>query len=81
VWVLDEVTSPCIDAGDPAADYSNEPAPNGGRINIGAYGGTAYASMSDWPIERELNYDQVVDFDDLLLLIERWLNTVDWTAQ
>ena len=45
-WVTDGVTSPCIDAGDPAAAYSNEPEPNGGRINMGAYGNTAYASKS-----------------------------------
>jgi hypothetical protein len=47
VWVLDKVTSPCIDAGDPKSDYSGEPKPNGERINLGAYGGTAYASMSE----------------------------------
>ncbi len=47
VWVLDKVTSPCINAGDPKADYSKEPKPNGGRINLGAYGGTAYASLSE----------------------------------
>ena len=47
VWVLDRVTSPCINAGDPQADYSNEPKPNGGRVNLGAYGGTAYASLSE----------------------------------
>jgi len=45
-WVEDSVTSPCIDAGDPASDYSQEPLPNGGRINMGAYGGTAEASKS-----------------------------------
>ncbi|MGB2829103.1 MAG: choice-of-anchor D domain-containing protein [Phycisphaerae bacterium] len=45
-WVVDAVTSPCIDAGDPASDYSNEPSPNGGRVNTGAYGDTAYASKS-----------------------------------
>ena len=49
VWVLDEVSSPCIDGGDPNSDYSNEPMPNGGRINMGAYGGTPYASMSELP--------------------------------
>jgi len=38
--------SPCIDAGDPADGILYEPNPNGGRINMGAYGGTAYASMS-----------------------------------
>lgn len=47
VWVLDKVTSPCINAGDPQADYSKEPKPNGGRVNLGAYGGTAYASLSE----------------------------------
>lgn len=38
--------SPCIDAGDPKSEYSNEPAPNGGRINMGAYGNTAGATKS-----------------------------------
>jgi hypothetical protein len=46
IWVLDRVTSPCVDGGDPAAEVSNEPMPNGGRINIGAYGGTTEASLS-----------------------------------
>jgi len=47
IWVLDKVASPCIDGGDPMVDPSDEPMPNGGRINMGAYGGTAYASMSE----------------------------------
>jgi hypothetical protein len=46
VWVNDAVTSPCIDAGYASSSYSNEPLPNGGRINIGAYGNTAQASKS-----------------------------------
>ncbi|MEI6501976.1 MAG: right-handed parallel beta-helix repeat-containing protein, partial [Armatimonadota bacterium] len=45
-WVIDTVHSPCINAGDPASAFALEPAPNGGRINIGAYGNTAYASKS-----------------------------------
>jgi len=45
-WVVDDVTSPCIDAGDPNSDWSGETWPNGGRINMGAYGGTREASMS-----------------------------------
>jgi hypothetical protein len=45
-WVKDDVTSPCIDAGDPNSDYSGETWPHGGRINMGAYGGTQEASMS-----------------------------------
>ncbi len=45
-WVIDEVSSPCIDAGDPSGNSGDEPAPNGGRINMGAYGGTPQASRS-----------------------------------
>jgi hypothetical protein len=45
-WVMDAVTSPAIDAGDPASDYSQETQPNGGRVNLGAYGNTAEASRS-----------------------------------
>jgi len=45
-WVQDDVTSPCIDAGDPNSDFSSETWPHGGRINMGAYGGTREASMS-----------------------------------
>ena len=45
-WVKDDVTSPCIDAGDPNSPIGHEPFPNGGIINMGAYGGTAEASKS-----------------------------------
>ena len=50
-WVRDDVTSPCIDAGDPNANVADEVWPHGGRINMGAYGGTAQASMSVAPTE------------------------------
>jgi len=46
-WVQDEVTSPCIDAGNPDSDVRDEPFPNGGIINLGAYGGTIEASRTD----------------------------------
>jgi len=45
-WVVDAVHSPCIDAGDPASPFLAEPDPNGGRINMGAYGDTDEASKS-----------------------------------
>jgi len=55
-WVTDDLTSPCIDAGDPAIGFGQELAtapndPNGlwsenTRINMGAYGGTAEASLA-----------------------------------
>ncbi|MCJ7449249.1 MAG: IPT/TIG domain-containing protein [Bacteroidales bacterium] len=39
--------SPCIDAGDPASPYNLEPSDNGGRINMGAYGNTDEAAVSE----------------------------------
>jgi hypothetical protein len=48
-WVLDEIKSPCIDAGNPADSIDNEPAGNGGIINMGAYGGTPEASRTTVP--------------------------------
>jgi len=36
--------SPYIDRGDPQQDVGAEPAPNGGIVNLGAYGGTAEAT-------------------------------------
>ena len=52
-WVNDALNSPCINTGDPAADYSQEPTPNGDRVNLGAYGNTAEASKSD-PFDPQL---------------------------
>lgn len=43
-WVKDGAMSPCLDAGDPSDPATEEPTPNGGRINMGAYGGTREAS-------------------------------------
>lgn len=45
-WVVDAQTSPAIDAGDPASPWTLEPEPNGGRVNLGAYGNTVQASRS-----------------------------------
>jgi parallel beta-helix repeat protein len=43
-WVVDTVTSPAIDRG--TGTVAGEPAPHGGRVNIGAYGNTPQASKS-----------------------------------
>jgi hypothetical protein len=45
-WVRDDLTSPCIDRGNKSTPVGNEPAPHGGIINMGAYGGTSAASKS-----------------------------------
>ncbi|HPJ57698.1 MAG TPA: hypothetical protein PLK81_08660, partial [Kiritimatiellia bacterium] len=47
VWTNDAVTSPLVDAGRTNdASWTNEPSPNGGRVNIGLYGGTFEASRT-----------------------------------
>jgi len=46
-WINDDITSPCIDAGNPTSIFSNEPTPNGNRINIGAFGNTTKASKTN----------------------------------
>jgi hypothetical protein len=46
-WVKDDVHSPCIDAGDPKAEFKEETSPNGGRIDMGSYGNTPDASRSE----------------------------------
>jgi Tol biopolymer transport system component len=78
VWVLDKVTSPCVDGGDPYDNPSGEPMPNGGRIDIGAFGGTPFASLSDWPIASDANHDGKVDLADLSILCEEWLSILPW---
>ncbi len=52
-WVIDDVHSLCIDAGDPNSPVGYEP--NSVYINMGAYGGTLEASMS---LISDVNYFQ-----------------------
>ena len=79
-WVLDDVTSPCIDAGDPASPIMFEPFPNSGIVNMGAYGGTAEASKSYFggPVCQvimagDINGDCRVDLGDVAILAGHWL--------
>jgi len=79
-WVTDEMTSPCIDAGDPMSAIGIEPFPNGGRVNMGAYGGTAEASKSwfggpvcETIVAGDINGDCRVDFADLAILARQWM--------
>lgn len=71
-WVIDGSDSPCIDTGDPAdPDWSNEVAPNGNRINMGAFGGTNQASKSG--NIADIDSSGSVDEGDLDLLAGKWL--------
>jgi len=66
-WVYDDVTSRCIDAGNPGMSIGVEyPDPENIRINLGAYGGTAEASRSpsNWSIIPDINNDGVVEITD-----------------
>lgn len=45
-WTNDTVSSPCIDAANPAEPYGREPLPNGSRMDMGVYGNTLEASLS-----------------------------------
>jgi len=81
-WVQDAVTSPCIDTGDPNSPVGYEPFPNGGCINMGAYGGTAEASKSyfgeplcETIIAGDINGDCRVDLKDLGILLNHWLQS------
>jgi hypothetical protein len=79
-WIKDDVTSPCIDAGDTSSPVGQEPFPNGGIINMGAYGGTSEASKSYFgepPCETivagDINGDCRVDFEDFAIMALHWL--------
>jgi len=78
-WVTDPADSPCLDRGDPASAFLDEPSPNGGKINMGAYGGTAEASKSpggasclEYPA-MDFNHDCKVDQTDLDIFVQHWL--------
>ncbi len=75
-WVADNVTSRCIDAGNESLEWKNEPWPHGGRINMGAYGGTPEASMSLSLVgsPADLNGDNRIDLRDYTALAAQWLS-------
>jgi hypothetical protein len=79
-WVQDDVTSPCIDAGDVGKPIGFEPFPNGGIINMGAFGGTKQASKSYFGevacgtiVAGDINGDCRVDFADFAIIAFHWL--------
>ena len=73
-WVQDDVNSPCIDTGDPNSDWTAELWPHGKQINMGAFGGTAEASMSSSIAGNiaDLNNNDIVNLLDFALFAGRW---------
>ena len=83
-WTYDDVTSRCIDAGNPGSPLGDEPLsipddPDNERgqnlrIDMGAYGGTAEASMPpyNWAILGDLTNDGIVDFSDFMYQAKYW---------
>lgn len=82
-WMLDSVTSYCIDAGNPTSDWSAELWPNGQRVNLGAYGGTPQASMSLSELGNvaDLNHDTQVGPADLRRMGLKWALVEDLLAE
>lgn len=81
LWSFDAKTSPCVDAGIPWLNPGAERMPNGGRINMGAFGGTPQASMSEWPLAGDLNRDGRVDFADLAIVLDQWLDELPMVSE
>jgi hypothetical protein len=71
-WMRDTVSSPCLDGGDPNSDWTNEPWPNGKRVNMGAYGGTNQASKNGNPADFDVN--GVVNLLDFMEFGSKWLD-------
>ncbi|MHC4622373.1 MAG: FG-GAP-like repeat-containing protein [Planctomycetota bacterium] len=86
-WTWDEVTSRCIDAGNPGTPLGNEPEsvprdPNNDyginlRINMGAYGGTSQASIPPygWALLADVNNDGIVNWPDFGEQAKDWLKS------
>ncbi len=76
-WVIDKITSPCIDAGNPGSDWKGELWPHGRQIDMGTYGGTAEASLSPFSVgsPADLNGDGRIDFRDCSVFAAGWLSS------
>jgi hypothetical protein len=75
-WVIDNITSPCIDAGDPDSPVAFEPYPNGGIINMGVYGGTFEASKSPSGLHAKYGGGTGVPDNPYLIYTDEHMNTI-----
>ena len=78
VWVLDKISSPCIDAGDPNSYPMGERVTGGGRVNMGAYGATSYASRSEWLLKGDIDRNGMIDLKDFAVVAGDWLKSAPW---
>jgi predicted outer membrane repeat protein len=88
-WTLDHQTSRCIDAGNPGTPLRQEPmtVPTDPfnlwginlRVNMGAYGGTAEASMPpyDWCLLGDMTNDGITNLADYAIQTQDWLQQAD----
>ena len=79
IWIQHDVTSPYIDASDPISPIGWELFPNGGFVNMGAYGGTDRASKAYFGepicgmiVAGDINGDGQVDRADLEIMALHW---------
>ncbi|MBN1436379.1 MAG: right-handed parallel beta-helix repeat-containing protein [Sedimentisphaerales bacterium] len=74
-WVYDVLTSSCVDAGNPNSTWTTELWPHGRRINLGLYGNTRQASMSNSTVgsAADLDNNNTVDEIDLISFVSSWL--------
>jgi hypothetical protein len=75
-WIIDDVTSPCIDAGNPMSSVEDEPEPDGGIINMGAYGGSSQASKSPSEINAKYGGGTGESNDPYLIYTAEQMNTI-----
>jgi len=80
-FVMDSETSWVIDKGNPGSAFDQEPSENGGRINIGAFGNTPYASKGSTNgivfIRTANNYLSLTEADNPYPLLWYVLNVPD----
>jgi parallel beta-helix repeat protein len=86
-WHYDEITSPCIDAGNPGSPLDGEllNIPDGPsnlwgtnlRINMGCFGGTDQASVPPhgWSLLADINNDGLVNSKDFAVLVQFWMKS------
>jgi hypothetical protein len=78
LWILDKRDSPCIDAGDPKINPRGELIAGGGRVNMGAYGNTPFASRSQWLLRGDVDKNGRIDLTDYAAVTENWLKVAPW---